>query len=251
MRATASPGGHLRPRRGIRRFAPPAVVVCAAALVSFGVCASAGAELPRYECPPTVADCTTVMGGWVDVPEQHWPTPGLAVDQVSCPRGRIPVGFSYEGGDTFLGVYVEIWQNSPNWRNAWNPVAIETVWFSMRNWGQARAIRDRIGCAPVAEAASAARDRPRITQTEPFWSARLRPSQSRSYTHRCPAGTRFVTGDATVEFFTDRAPSQTQLDAVAWSMARNGNGVTVKVRTSAKLHSHHAALRTYLFCKPT
>jgi len=239
--------------RETRRRTLVAVAVCAAVALSLGICASAGASGPNYECPPTVAGCTSIVGGWIDVPPTLLPrtgvfAPGTTQDQLTCPSG-VPVGFTYEGGDgTSTNVSVQIYQSYPNWNNVWNPVARGTVFFWINNWGKATTVRDRIGCAPSSAAAATRAQASRLRQVERIWAVRLRPSRDRSYTHGCPGGTRLVNSDAIVEFLTDRRPSRSQLTAVSWSSTEHRSAVTVRVRTSSRLRTKRAELRMILFC---
>src|SRR5579884_232516 len=219
--------------------------------VTFGLCASAGADIPSFQCPPGVANCTTAFSPWVDVPKVNNIFPSLAKDQAFCPPGTgTPVGFTYEGGDEhFTRVAVSIYQNYPNWNNPWNPGATNRIFFVIVNYGRATAVRVRIGCVPnAANAVPAALDTVPFTEHEQVWAVALQPSRVRSYTRRCARRTGLVESDATVEFLGNAEPSMPELTAVSWNSVKSLNGVTVKVRTTSKLR-RHARLRIFLFCQ--
>jgi hypothetical protein len=222
-----------------------AKVLGGAAAVALTIAPSANAALPRYECPPSIADCTTVTGAWIDVPA-HIIYDSTANDQLTCPSGE-PVGYSYEGGiDGYTWVLVQVFRNTPNTSNPQNPdAAPRTVFFKIYNLGGATTVRDRIGCAPVNGQQTA----PSGSERERTWTDRLDPSETRTYTHACSRGRQLVQSDATVEFLTQRRPSLAELTAVKWQDRDHGNRQTVRVTTSARLQrSARAVIKTSIFC---
>lgn len=228
----------------------PALLLAVSTLgVILGVCASANADPPPYQCPPSVAGCTTVVGGWIDVPPGSPATPGLARDQLACPSG-LPVGFTYEGGGQGVPyVTVQIWPGYPNWTNVWNPLVNRIYFWIINDESTTTTVRDRIGCAPMAAAPQATADPRRVQQQERVWTVTIHRSQVRSYTHSCASGTRLVSDDATVEFLTKRRPSLTQLTAVTWSAVRHNNRVTIRVNSNSRLPRRGAKLEAMLFCE--
>lgn len=222
-----------------------ATVLGAAAVAALTIAPSANADPPRYECPPSIPDCTTVTGAWIDVPA-HVFYDSTANDQLTCPSGH-PVGYSYEGGiDGYTWVLVQVFRNIPNTSNPANPQAgLRTVFFTIYNLGGATTVRDRIGCAPVKDQKTASSG----SERERTWTDELGPSETRTYTHACSPGQRLVQSDATVEFLTQRRPSRAELTAVKWQDREHGNRETVHVTTSARLHrSARAVIKTSILC---
>lgn len=222
-----------------------ASVLGGAAVAALAIAPAANAEPPRYECPPSIADCTTVTGSWIDVPA-HVLYDSTANDQLTCPSGD-PVGYSYEGGiDGYTWVLVQVFRNIPNTSNPADPQAgPRRVFFTIYNLGGATTVRDRIGCAPVKDHQAA----PSGSERERTWTDKLEPSETRTYTHACASGRELVQSDATVEFLTQRRPSLAELTAVKWQDREHGNRETVHVTTSARLkRSARAVIKTSIFC---
>ena len=238
------------PRLWLRSLGALIAVGAAATLTAVP---SAAADPPRYECPPRIADCTTVTGDWLDVPGAGLFIDGRADDQLVCPSGE-PVGFTYDGEiEARTRVYIQVFQNFPFTRNPWNPGAgADRAWFEVLNGSlKPTTVRAVIGCAPAsALTASPALTPVRVEQRERIWTEKLGPSETKSYTRACSRGRRLLYPDATVEFRTQRRPSMTELTAVKLSDRQHGNRETVRVTTTARLRkSARAVLKIYLFCQ--
>ena len=225
------------------------VGLCAVVGAFLVACGSASAAVPRYECPPAVANCTTVTGAWIDVPASGvYPNAGYAEAQLTCPSSDMAVGYSYQGGvDGQTWVFVQIYQQYPNTQDPWNPAwEPGRVQFSITNWANATTVQPRIGCAPLTKTGSSAP--PRSLQRERVWTATLRPSQVHIYTHGCARGTRLIQSDASVEFLSRRRPPYAALAAVKWQATERRNQESVQVTTGARLGSAQAVLKMVLVC---
>jgi hypothetical protein len=240
-----------RPRLWLRSLAALIAVGAVATLTAVSS-ATATPDRPRYECPPRIADCTTVTGDWLDVPGGG-SLLGRADDQLVCPSGE-PVGFTYDGQiDARTRVYIQVFQNYPFTRNPWNPGAgADRAWFEVLNSSLTpTTVRAVIGCAPASALAPTPALTPvRVVERERIWTERLAPSETKTYTHACSRGRRLLYPDATVEFLTQRRPSMTDLTAVKLSDHQHGNRETVRVTTTGRLRpSARAVLKIYLFCQ--
>jgi hypothetical protein len=226
-----------------------AALVGAGAVLGLSVAPSANADPPRYQCPPRVANCTTVAGAWIDVPPSRGPYFGSADDELTCPSGE-PVGYTYEGGADVAWVLVQFFRDRPVTRDPWDPqIGPGTVFFHILNIdSSATTVRDRIGCAPTNDT-TAASSRASGSEVERVWSQQIGRSQLRSYRYGCPDGRRQVSADSTVEFLTRRRPSHAELTAVTLRDRARGTGETVRVTTTARLPRRAGAvLKTYQFC---
>lgn len=207
--------------------------------------APATAAEPRYECPPSIVDCTTVTGGWLDVPTGNFFQGRDVVvrDQLTCPSG-LPVGFTYSGGnrqDSTVLVQVFRGTRGPN---------PNTVFFGIVNWGPRTTVQLRIGCAPAPTASTLGGGSVRPADRAQTRTVSLEPAQTRAYTRGCPGGMRLVTGEATVEFTAHHKPSAAQLAAVRWRTARRANSETVRVTTTRALGRSRAELNMVALCAP-
>lgn len=205
----------------------------------------ATAAEPRYECPPTIANCTTVTGGWLDVPTGNFFQGHDIVvrDQLTCPAG-LPVGFTYSGGNKgHPSVLAQVFRGT----RGPNP---NTVFFGIVNWGPRTTVQLRTGCSPAPTASAGGGAPAQSVDRTKTWTVRLEPSQARSYTRGCPSGMRLVKSGATVEFSTHRKPSSSQLGAVSWQATRYGNTETVRVTTTPSLGRSRAALDIFALCAP-
>jgi hypothetical protein len=126
---------------------------------------SASTAEPRYECPPTIADCTTVTGGRLDVPPSDYLQDRDIVvrDQLMCAAG-LPVGFTYSGGDQqFTQVLVQIFRGS----RGPNP---DTVFFAIVNYGDRTTVQPRIGCVPTPTASTLGGGSARSAERAKTWT---------------------------------------------------------------------------------
>jgi hypothetical protein len=198
---------------------------------------------PRYECPPTVGDCTSVTGGWLDVPpSDYFQSRDISVRaQLTCPAG-LPVGFTYSGGEAgFTRVLVQVFRGS----RGPNP---DTVFFAIVNYGHRTTVQPRIGCAPAPTATTLGSGPARSVERAETWRVILERSQVRSYSRSCPAGTRLLTGGATVEFLAAGKPSAAELAAAHWQTTRHGSTETVRVTTTRALGRSRAELEMFALC---
>jgi hypothetical protein len=237
------------PCRVGRKSSTRMVALCAVVGGFLVACGSASGAVPRYECPPAVADCTTVTGAWIDVPASGlYPNAGYADAQLTCPSSDKAIGYSYQGGvDGQTWVFVQIYQQYPNTQDPWNPAwEPGRVQFSITNWAGATTVQPRIGCVPLTKTGSSAPAR--SLQRERVWTATLRPSEVQTYTHGCAGGTRLIDSDNSVEFLSRRRPSQVALAAVKWRATESRNEESVQVTTGAGLGSAQAVLEMVLVC---
>jgi hypothetical protein len=239
----------MRNRLGLSLHRLSALLPGGAALLALALAPSASAaNPPAYQCPPKVQNCTTVTGTWVDVPG---PTgggiiPGTAEDELSCPSGTEPVGYTYSGGvDTQTYVFIGVFQNFPNVRDPWNPAAVRTIFFHIVNYADATTVQDRIGCAPPTGTQAPP---PVRLEREHTYSVPLVPSKTRTYTHGC-TGKPVASINFTVGFLGHRKPTRAQLTAVRVHASRHGNRDTFRVTTTKGLGHARAVLKMRIFCR--
>ncbi len=204
------------------------------------------------QCPPAVANCTTVDSAWVAA----GPADG-SLAEVRCPSGDWPVGFSYAGGNgPDTAVAIQIYPGCPNtWHVFASTDSKGLVFFRVLGSPPSilgtssfspSSVQLSLGCTP-APATGTRPGNVRASQRIRTFTVRLAPASVRTYTHGCRAGTRLLRGQATVEFRSPRRPSRSELTAVKLRATRRGSRESWRVTTSGGLRHKGAVLTMFLF----